>query len=326
MNELQQATPRVKKNILLIRVLLALTLFCFAFLFLQAHPDQKIPVAVYILVLAATFLPLSFLADEKFAQVRFQYIVFSMDFALLLGGLYLFDHFETNLLILTFLTFFMSALSQSVGRSLFVGMAVISLYVYLTYYKSDVFNYLDPILLLSCVLLFVVSIHSGYLAYRTVQEEKEIVELARKANLLSEKVREGDRTSMEYAATLKSVLDTLPIGAMAVSTDGMVFFVNTRVGKVLDLNLKDLTNIYLFKENALKEIGQRMAQSLKDRKELKRDYLDITWNGKPKRFRLDSSSGAGPSGKVWGTLFLIQEAQKPSEETPGKSEIKASST
>ena len=323
MNELQQATPRVKKNILLIRVLLALTLFCFASLFLQAHPDQKIPVVVYALVLAATFLPLSFLAEEKFAQVRFQYIVFSMDFALLLGGLYLFGHFETNLLILTFLTFFMSALSQSVGRSLFVGVAVISLYVYLTYYKSDVFNYLDPVLLLSCVLLFVVSIHSGYLAYRTVQEEKEIVELARKANLLSEKVREGDRTSMEYAATLKNVLDTLPIGAMAVSTDGTVFFVNARVGKVLDLNPKTLTNLYLFKENDLKEVGERMAQSLKDRKELKRDYLDITWNGKPKRFRLDSSSGAGPSGKVWGTLFLIQEAQKSPEEKPDKTEPKA---
>jgi PAS domain-containing protein len=321
MAEIQQATPHVKKNILLIRLLLALTLFCFAFFYLQAHPDQKIIAVAYTLALAATFLPFYFLREEALEKVRFQYIVFSMDFVFLLAGLYLFDRFETNLLILTFLTFFISALSQSVGRSLFVAVAVVALYVYLTYYKSDIFNYMDPFLLLSCALLFVVSIHSAYLAYRTVQEEKEIAALARKARLLSEKVKEGDQLAMEYAATLKNVLDSLPIGAIAVSTDGNIFFVNAPVGKILDVNPKTLTNLYLFKENALKEIGERMAQSLKDRKELKREYVDLMWNNKPKRFRLDSASGVSPSGKVWGTLFLFQEAQRPAGEDSAPSAV-----
>ncbi len=316
MSEIQQATPRVKKNIFLIRLLLALTLYCFAFLFLQAHPDQKITVLAYALALAATFLPFYFLKEDVFGKVRFQYIVFSMDFVFLLAGLYLFDRFETNLLILTFLTFFISALSQSVGRSLFVAIAVVALYIYLVYVKSDNFNYMDPFLLLSCALLFVVSIHSAYLAFRTVQEEKEITDLVRKARLLSERVKEGDQMALEYAATLKNVLDSLPIGALAVSTDGNIFFVNAPVGKILEMNPKSLTNLYLFKENALGEIGARMAQSLKDRKELKREYVDIVWNNKPKRFRLDSASGTTLSGKVWGTLFLFQETQKPVEENP----------
>ena len=314
MAELQQATPRVKKNLFLIRLLLAVTLYCFAFFFLQAHPDQKITVLAYTLALAATFLPFYFLDEDVFEKVRFQYIVFAMDFVFLLAGLYLFDRFETNLLILTFLTFFISAVSQTVGRSLFVAVAVVALYVYLVYYKSDVFNYMDPFLSLSCALLFVVSIHSAYLAFRAVQEEKEIADLARKARLLSEKVKEGDQMALEYAATLKNVLDSLPIGALAVSMEGTVFFVNARVGKILDMNPKALNNLYLFRENPLKEIGEKMAQSLKDRKELRREYLDIAWNNKPKRFRLDSASGTSPSGKVWGILFLLQEAQKPTEE------------
>lgn len=313
MNQLQQATPQVKKNIFLIRILLALALLCFAFFFLQAHPDQKTGVVVYALALAASFLPFLFLAGEKFEKVRFQYIVFSTDFVFLFLGLYFFDRLETNLLILTFLTFFISALSQSVGRSVFVGISVMALYVYLVYYKSDVFNYLDPFLLLSCALLFAVSIHSGYLAYRTVQEDKEIVDLARKARLLSEKVRESDQAAVEYAATLKSVLDSLPIGAIAVSTEGSVFFVNARVGKILDLNPKSLVNLYLFKEPPLLEIGEKMAGAIKERRELKREYLDLNWKEKPRRFRLDSASGTGPNGKVWGTLFLLQEALKPSD-------------
>ncbi len=315
MTELQQATPHVKKNLLLIRSLLAITLYCFAFLFLQAHPDQKSLVLSYVLFFAFTFIPFYYIGEKKWEMVHYQFIVFSLDFVFLMGAVYLFDLFETNLLIIIFLTFFISALSQSVGRSILVGVAVIGLYVYLNFLKSNSLNFIDPMLLISCCLLFVVSIHSGYLAFRTVQEEKEIMDLAKKAKLLSEKVREGDQASLEYAATLKNVLDTLPIGAIAVSPQGFILFVNNTVGKVLDMNPKSLVNLYLFnKETVLAEIGETMAQSLKDRRELKREYLDIHWKGFAKRFRLDSSSGTGPTGKLWGTLFLIQEAIKPSSQ------------
>ncbi len=112
MNGLQQATPHVKKNIFLIRLLLALILLCFAYFFLLTQPEQKLTAVIYALALGGTFIPFYFLAAEKFEKVRFQYIVFSMDFVFLLAGIYLFDHFDTNLLILIFLTFFISALSQ----------------------------------------------------------------------------------------------------------------------------------------------------------------------------------------------------------------------
>src|ERR1700690_2682178 len=92
MNELAQATPQVKKNIFLIRGLLAVILFCFAFLYIQAHIEQKNTAIAYALALAATFIPFYFLKEEKFEQVHFQYIVFAMDFVFLLMGLYFFDH------------------------------------------------------------------------------------------------------------------------------------------------------------------------------------------------------------------------------------------
>lgn len=313
MSEMEQITPRAKKNIFLIRLILGLILLCFAAFFLQDHPDKKAPVLIYMAVLVCSFIPFFTLPEEHFAKVRFQYVVFSMDFVFLLGGLFLFEHFETNLLIMLFFTFFISALSQSPGRSLVVSIPVISLYVYLVYMKSEVFNVMDPVLFLSCALLLVVAIHAGYLAYRTVQQEKEIVELAKKANLLADRVREGDQAALEYASTLKNVLDSLPVGAIAVSNQRTILFVNTRVGKILDLNPRSLINLYLYdKDTPLGEIGDAMSKALRDRRELKKEYLDIKWKGVPKRFRLDSSAGtAGPNGKVWGTLFVLQEAQLP---------------
>lgn len=316
MTVLQQATPRAKKNIFLIRSLLALALYAFAFFYLQAHPEQKGVVVAYAAALAATFVLFAFIKDETFEKVHFQYIVFAMDFLFLLGGLYLFNYLETNLLIMIFLTFFISAVSQSVGRSIFVALLVIGIYLYLIYYKSDVFNYMDPFLLISCSLLLVVAVHSGYMAYRTVQEEKEVVELAKKAALLSEKVREGDEAALNYAATLKNVLDSLPIGAIAVSVEGNVIFANARAGKILDLNPKTLSGLYLFmKDSPLGDIGELMTHSLKNRQELKKEYLDTNWKNKPRRFRLDSAPGTSLSGKMWGTLFLLQEASAPSPPT-----------
>lgn len=312
MSEMQQITPRAKKNIFLIRLILALILLCFAVLYLLTHPEKKVMCLIYTAVLICSFIPFFTLSEERFEKVRFQYVVFSLDFVFLLGGLFLFEHFETNLLIMLFFTFFISALSQSPGRSLVVSIPVISLYVYLFYMKTEVFDIMDPQLFLSCALLLVVAIHAGYLAYRTVQQEKEIVELAKKANLLAEKVREGDQAALEYASTLKNVLDALPIGAIAVSTQRTILFVNSRVGKILDLNPRSLLNLYLFdKDTPLGEIGDVMSKSIKNRSELKKEYLDTTWKGVPKRFRLDSAVGtAGPNGKVWGTLFVLQEAQR----------------
>jgi len=323
MSELQQATSQAKKNIFLIRVLLALTLLALDFFYLQANPDQKGAALAYAAGLASTFLLFAFVQAKTFEKVHFQYIIFSLDFLLLLGGLYLFNHLETNLLIMIFLTFFISAISQSVGRSVVVAMAVVGIYLYLIYYKSDVFNYMDPVLLLSCVLLLVVSIHSGYMAYRTVQEEKELVALAKKATLLSEKVREGDEAALQYAASLKNVLDSLPIGAIAVSLEGNVIFANARVGKILDMNPKSLSGLYLYaKDSPLGDVGELMCSAMKTRQELKKEYLDTNWKNRPKRFRLDSSSGTSLSGKVWGTLFLLQEASQSTAPSEPRSESK----
>ncbi|HET9870005.1 MAG TPA: hypothetical protein VFR02_05865, partial [bacterium] len=189
MDALQQATPHVKKNIFLIRMVLALALGCLAFFYLQANPGQKPMVLGYVSFLGLSFLPFGWWEETRFRAVRFQYLIFAMDLAFLLGALYLFERFDTGLLIMMFLTLFISALGQSPGRSLVVALAVASLYGYLLYVQHPDFNYLDPGFPLSCALIFVVALHSGYLAYRTVQEEKDMLALARRIDLLTEKVR-----------------------------------------------------------------------------------------------------------------------------------------
>jgi hypothetical protein len=315
MNEMQAVDPAVKKNILFIRGLLALLLLCFSYFHYQSKVDDLVKILVYCGVLLGSFIPFIFLSEEKCETVRFQNIVFMVDLGFLVGGLILFGHADTNFLITIFLTIFISALSQSIGRSILVSVFVISIYVYMLYYQNENFNYYDPFLFLSCALLMVVAIHAGYLAYRTVQEEKEIIDLAKKATLLTEKVREGDQLALNYAATLKNVLDSLPIGAIAVSVSSNIIFVNAKVGKILDIHPKSVTNLYLLaNDSPLGDLALTMGNAIKNRFELKKEYLVMDWNGQKKRIRLDSCPGMGPGGSVWGTLFVLQEAPMNADE------------
>ena len=234
-----------------------------------------------------------------------------MDFLFLLCGLFLFDHFETNLLILTFLTFFISALSQSVGRSLVVAIAVIALW-----FTSSITKAMSSIILTLFFFLPGPFVCRGNpfglpgLPHGSAGEGNSWN--WKKSHVVNREDREGNQTSMEYAATLKCVLDTLPIGAVAVSTEGYVFFVNARVGKILEANPKTLTNVNIFtKDGSLQGIGEKMAKAIKERQELKREYIEVEWNGQHKRFRLDSSLERAPGKGLGNPLSDSGSPQKP---------------
>ena len=308
--DLATPQPQVKKNLLMIRGVLAVALAAFVFLRFQAPDPPKLWLGIYLALLALSFLPLALAKEERWEAVYSQYGIFAMDLALILGVLFLTDRLETEFLLSFFLTLFISALSRSVTNSLLVGIAVTGLYAYRVYWVSTAFNPYDPFLILSCSLLILVALHSGYLASRAVEEENALVDLARRMKSLNEEVKEGSQAAMEYAATLKNVLDTLPLGALAVSREGLVVFINQTAAKLLEMNPRALLNVSISNPK-MGLLGEAMIKSVKDKVLLKKEYVDLDWNGHPKRFRLDSSVGTATNGSPWGTLFLIQEATRP---------------
>jgi PAS domain-containing protein len=102
------------------------------------------------------------------------------------------------------------------------------------------------------------------------------------------------------------VLDSLPLGAIAVGSNGDILFLNQPAAKLLDVNSKILQGGPIAHKK-MGEIGSRMAQSLKEKVSLQRVYMDLVWGGRKRRFRIDSKEGS-VEGVPWGTLFLLQEA------------------
>ncbi len=301
--------PQVKKNILLIRVVLGVVLTALVLTnFKTTHGPW---LWVFLAVLAASFIPFFRFSDESWERVRLQYIVFAFDLALILSALFLCDRLETELLLSLFLTLFISALSRSLRNSALVAVAIIVLYLYRIYWVKPDFSPWDPFVFLSCTLLLVVALHSGFLAFRTVEEESKLVELAKRMNLLDQQVKDNQTAAFEHAATLKKVLDSLPLGAIAVSRGGDILFLNQPAVNVLDVNPKSLLNGPL-SNPILGVLGARMAEAIHQKIEMHRVYLNVEMKGKKHRYRLDSKQGTGPDGTPWGTLFLLQEALLPS--------------
>lgn len=318
MEPLEPVRAQVKQNLILIRLLMALTLaFLIGMSFTHLGPRAWAG-HVFLGLLAASFLPFFFLEEKKLEGVRFQYLFFTLDLVFLLGALYLVDSLTTSVLLCIFMTLFMSALSQSIGRSIAVAFMAVGLFYYLQSLQDPRFDPQQPLFLLLCALHLVVAVHSGYLAYRAVEEEKHLVRLAREAAQLTEKVKEAGQAGQEYAMSFKKILDSLPLGAIAVSRDGSILMANVTAGKILGQNTRNLTNLSVRKPGPLREIGERMARALQDQQEIRKEYLEAEWDGRPKRFRIDSNFGKGPNGETWGMLFLIQETVRPSAEAaPG---------
>jgi len=314
MANLSTPHPQIKKNLLLIRVVLGLVLATYIFFRFQA-PRHDTPWLVGLLVfLAVSYIPFRLLNEEQWNKVFPQYLVFAMDLILILGILYFTDHMETEFLLSLFLTLFISALSRSIGNSVLVAVAVSGLYLYHAYLTKETIDFTDPFLMLSLSLLFMVAIEAGYLAFRVVEEEQKLVDMARRMSALNQQVKDGSQAALDYAGSLKNVLDSLPMGALAVSRVGEILFINQTLGKLLDLNTRSLVNLNVHNVK-LGPFGERMAKSLKEKVFLKHEYMDLVWGGRSRRFRLDSSEGIVPGSGPWGTLFLIQEAMKPDEET-----------
>jgi PAS domain-containing protein len=304
--------PQVQKNLLLIRVVLGLVLTAFVAFDFQTPNRHVLWLCCLEAAILLSFTPFIWLKEKQWCEVTTQYFVFFMDLTLILATLFITSHMETEFLLSFFLTIFISALSRSVTNSLLVASAISGLYFYRIMTIQPNVDWTNPILLLSFSLLFMAAIEGGYLAYRVIEEEQNLVDMARRMNVLHQQVKEGDQAALEYAGSLKNVLDSLPLGALAVSREGNIIFINQTVGKLLELNTRSLLNMSVH-NGKLGPLGERMVQSLKDKTTLKREYMDIVWLGRPRRFRLDSSEGVVPGSGPWGTLFLIQDAAKPNQ-------------
>ncbi|PKL90804.1 MAG: hypothetical protein CVV21_11010 [Candidatus Goldiibacteriota bacterium HGW-Goldbacteria-1] len=175
-----------KRNIIYIRAILSLSIVLLALYNYEVIAEDPVVSIVFIVLIAlSNFLFISIPASN-YAGVRLHYLIFMMDISFIVISSHIYSQLDIQFVLAVFLTIFMAALSQSVKLSILIAIVVNAVYLYIRYISGgEGYNLFSEKTLLNIPFIFIVALHSSYLAEKANVELKEKEELEKEKNFLN---------------------------------------------------------------------------------------------------------------------------------------------
>lgn len=245
---MQTAAVSAKKSIIYIRAILTLCIILLAAYNLNDIFEKQFYVLFYVVFLIGTNIVLFFLPDENFQGIKVHYVIFLMDIILVALGAYWLAHLDFQFMIVLFLTIFMSALSQSVKRSLVIAVIVNCVYFSMKAYTMQAGeSLLDDRLLLNIPFLFVVALHASYLSEKAADEEANVRRLERTKRDLSERVKGMDSELTTHEQFTHRVYESFNEGVIVLDSYGLIKVFSSKCEKIFNVKRGKVINL-LYRE------------------------------------------------------------------------------
>src|ERR1035437_218589 len=246
-----------KRYLIYIRALLSLTILLVAIYNYTTTVISLSAGLVYIIALLLSNVFYMALPAKLYKGIKLHYLVFLMDLAFLVIASYIFTQMNLIFIVLVFLTVFISALSQSVGLSLVIAIVVNTLYLFIsTMQGSAGYNFLDDRALMNIPFIFIVALHSSYLAEKANEVLLDRTNLEKINLVLTKKVISRREENAGLVLFTESLLNGFKFGVLLLDPDGIVHIVNKTAGEILGLEPKRTVGL------AVKDIN--IPQEVKD--------------------------------------------------------------
>ena len=244
-----------KKNLVYIRAILSVCILLAAlYNYGSSAEETASAVLVYLAVLLLSNIAVALLPKKAFEGVNAVYAVFVMDIIFIgLAAFWLAD-FDHVFIAAVFLTIFICAVAKSVRLSLAAAVMVNIVYVFLkaNYSEAGLDAVFEEGTVINIPLLFMVALHSGFLAERSGSELDEKHKLE-KSNLSLSKQYKNMEERMEAALTQAGrVLDVLEDGVIAVDNGGNIMLYNRACAEIFGLPRSKAVNMPI---NVLKPLN-----------------------------------------------------------------------
>ena len=252
-----------KKALTYIRAILTLCLLLLAAYNYADIIESKKHVMFYIIFLVGSNFVFMGLPKEQYEGLRLHYIIFITDIILLSLGTYWMANMDFQFFITMFLTIFICAMSRSIGLSVVIAVVVNLVYLYM---KSTMLGGVAPLMqekvLLNIPFLFIVALHSSYLAESASDEESEKKRAEMTRNRLNEQVKEmtGELEDAEFFTS--RVYDSFRDGVIVLDSGGIIKAFNSKCESIFGLKRAKVKN-FLYRE--VKELGG-VIDAIKDLK------------------------------------------------------------
>ncbi|HRU38304.1 MAG TPA: PAS domain-containing protein [Candidatus Goldiibacteriota bacterium] len=229
-----------KRYVIYIRAILSLAICLVAIYNLSLGIRNFAAGIVFLILLVASNFVFMALPARLFKGIKLHYLVFVLDMFFIIVGAHIFTNLELQFILAVFLTIFMAALSQSVGLSMLIAVVVNSVYIYIMYITGG--EVLNEVSLLNLPFIFVVALHSSYLAEKSNEETKEKMQLEKINVLLTRKITSKSRELSEVSGFTECLCDSFRKAVIILDTEGNVRFFNSRAEKIFGISREVAVN------------------------------------------------------------------------------------
>lgn len=245
-----------KKSLIYIRAILSVCILLAAVYNYGSRPEETAPaITIYLILLLASNILMIFLPRKMFEGVNAVYAVFVMDIIFIgLCAFWLAD-FDHVFLAAVFLTIFICAIAKSVKTSIAAALLVNMVYVFLRANASEAGfeSVFEESSIINIPLLFMVALHSGFLAERSVAELDEKHRLEKLNVSLSKQYKNMEEKMEAALGQAGRVIDALEDGVLAVDNGGNITVYNKSCAELFGLARSRAINMPI---NVLKPLAQ----------------------------------------------------------------------
>ncbi len=307
----------VKDILVLFRLLAFFVILVLLYFNQKKNPSLLQPgVEVFLAFFSFSILGMFFIKSKWFENKSVLSILFVADTLFITAGLYISGAGETNLLLIFFITIFISALSQDVKSVFSVAVVACVLYAFLQYQTTGTFISSDTGFLVRFPFLLVAAAMSGFMAMETkknVEEKAHLVNvnqfLAGQADVSTQKLTEMNRNLKSLLEYHHCILSSLHTGIIVVRNDGKVRTFNAGCRKITGLVEAEMADKKLeeFPES-LKSVAQAIERTLSEGKSFIQEHMELkTVNKEIVPITLETSVLRAGNGDVIGAIATIKD-------------------
>jgi PAS domain S-box-containing protein len=307
----------VKDVLVLFRSLAFVVILVLLYFNEKKNPTLLQPgVEVFLTFFSLSILGMFFLKSDWFENKSILSIIFVADTLFITAGLYLSGAGETNLLLIFFMTIFISALSQDVKSVFTVAVVACVLYAFLQYQTTGTFISSDTGFLVRFPFLLVAAAMSGFMAMETKKNMEEKAHLLNLNQCLADQADVSSQKLMEMNRNLKSLLEyhhcilsSLQTGIIVVRNDGKVRTFNAGCRKITGLVEAEMADKKLRDfPVSLKSVAQALERTLAEGKSFIQEHMELkTVLKEIVPVTLETSVLRAGNGNVIGAIATIKD-------------------
>jgi PAS domain-containing protein len=238
-----------KRNIIYIRAILSLVIILLGFYKLAEITGPNLHIVLYLAALVASNFIFMMLPSRHYEGMGLHNIIFILDVVFVSLGAYWLASLDFIFFMMIFVTVFISAVGRSVKLSVVVSVVVNIFYFYIKSMmaQADVPGAREQSVLLNAPLLFMVALHSSYMAEKTNEEVEGLNRLKKSNQSLTGRVNDMNVELDKYAEYTERVYDSFREGVIIMDTNGIIKQFNKKSEAIFGIKRGRAVN-FLYKE------------------------------------------------------------------------------